>query len=92
MVETARLTGRRIELDPDEVARIDAVLQGLCRGDAVTVEYFVPDERKAGGCYRTVQGAVKKLDPLGGALMLDDGLVIAFGDMLRIEKEDQLFR
>ena len=87
VVEAARRTGSRIDLDPDEMERIDAVLQDLTRGDAVRVEHFVPDRRKAGGSYHDTRGTVKKLDPLGKLLVFEDGAEIAFQDILTIEKE-----
>ncbi len=87
VVETARRTDQRIDLSPDEVERIDAVLQSLQRGDRIKAVHFVPDGRKAGGSYRETRGAVKKLDPIGGLLLLADDSTIAFGDILTIEEE-----
>lgn len=88
VVEAARRTDRRIDLSPDEVERIDFVLQTLIRGDTVKVIYFVPDSRKAGGSYQELRGAVKKLDALAGLLFLEDGTAIAFADILSIEQEE----
>ena len=84
--EMARLTGKRIELDRDEVEQIDAVLQSLCRGDSVEVEYFEPDARKAGGSYRQICGVVKTIDPMTGVLVFEDRMSIAFADILHIAK------
>lgn len=86
--ETARLTGQKIELSPDEIERIDAVLQSLGRGDAVTLEYFVPDERKEGGGYEKASGVVRRADPLEGTLIFEDRRTIAFADILWIEKTE----
>lgn len=88
VTEAARLTGRRIELSGDEVERIDTVLQGLERGAAVAVEYFVPDERKDGGSYQKVSGTIRKVDPLEGILLFEDRRMIAFDDILHIEKTE----
>lgn len=53
--ETARLTDRRIERGEEERHRLDAILRQLeCRlaeKPTVTVTYFRPDDRKAGGAY-----------------------------------------
>lgn len=88
VVEAARRTERRIDLSPDEVERIDAVLRTLTRGDAVKTIYFVPDARKSGGSYQELRGVVKKLDPLTGQLLFEDGKAIAFADILSIEPEE----
>ena len=49
--ETARLTAERRELDPQEAAelnrRLAALIARLPNRPEVTVEYFVPDDRKA---------------------------------------------
>ena len=51
--ETARLTDRRIELTEEEKARLDAALQRLMDSISsrpqVSVTWFQPDKRKAGG-------------------------------------------
>lgn len=64
--ETARLTDRFIELDEDRKQEIDRQIGYLQqhRGEAVAVKitYFVPDERKDGGAYNTLEGCVQKID------------------------------
>ena len=61
--ETARLTDRRIELDEGEKAAIDQrltlVQERLPEPTEVTITYFVPDKKKAGGAYVSVTGTVK---------------------------------
>ena len=50
--ETARLTAERRELSPQEAEELDrrlaALIARLPDRPEVTVEYFVPDDRKAG--------------------------------------------
>lgn len=75
--ETARRTDRRKELDEMEKAIIDAQLRGieaqLPNGFDVEIEYFQPDERKAGGAYLVKVGRVKKFDKyLREVHMVDD--------------------
>ena len=64
--ETGRLTDERIELDEEALTALDMKYQLLIDAfdDApeVTITYFQPDERKAGGKYITATGAVKKVD------------------------------
>lgn len=53
--ETARLTDQKIELDESKKAILDAKLQMIVEQiksqPIVTITYFVPDEKKAGGAY-----------------------------------------
>ena len=86
--EAARLTDGKIDLGPDEVERIDAVLKTLARGDTVKAVHFVPDARKTGGSYRDISGTVKKIDALRRALVFEDGRTIAFEDILTIERKE----
>ena len=64
--ETARLTDRKPELSESEKAELDYKLQMACdypgEKPALTITYFVPDQRKAGGSYHTISGQIKKID------------------------------
>lgn len=83
--EAARRTDPRIGLEADEIARIDRVLRRLQPGDPVRMTCFIPDERKAGGSYQPIAGAVKKLDALNGVLYLADGQSFPFEDIYAIQ-------
>lgn len=90
--ETARLTEARVELDRDALDALDRALHALEERIAadkvrpeVQIRYFVPDERKAGGRYVVLRGAVKKIDEYSGVLLLTDGKKIPLGDILSIE-------
>jgi len=89
--ETARLTGRRIELGDSDVAILDMKLNLLSdRADEqpeVVVTYFVPDGKKTGGEYVSATGAVKKIDDYEHAIVFTDGRKIAFADMLELDGE-----
>lgn len=69
VTETARLTGEKIELSDNEKERLDRKLRFLSdhldERPTVSITYFVPDERKAGGAYTTDTGVVKKVDSVG---------------------------
>ncbi len=66
--ETGRLTDRRKELSETEAEllddRLSEIISKLQSGvhPLVTAEYFVPDARKEGGCYRLCTGRVKRVD------------------------------
>ena len=75
--ETGRLTDERIELDEEALTALDRKYQLLMDAfdDApeVTITYFQPDERKAGGQYVSATGTVKKVDTFGRRILLQDG-------------------
>jgi len=87
--ETARLTDEKIELTEDEKAILDMRLQKLAdeigSQPKVTLTYFRPDKRKAGGVYLTVTGQLKKIDDYEGALILMGGERILIEDILEIQ-------
>ena len=84
--ETARITDQKAELTEDEMALLDERLRLLLEtGGAGAFTYFLPDERKEGGAYVTAVGAVKKIDPLEGVVILTDGTVIPIEDIGEIE-------
>ena len=92
--ETGRLTDQRIELTEDSRAILDRkqqlLVDNLADHPEVSVTFFVPDERKAGGTYVTVTGRVKKVDDYQRLLILTDGTKIALDEILGMESE--LFR
>ena len=89
VTEAGRLTGERIELDEASLALLDAKMQ-ILREEVkthpeVAVSYFVPDEKKDGGEYRTVCGKVKKIDEFKRALLFTDGNSIPIDDIIEID-------
>ena len=87
--ETARLTAERRELDAQEAEelnrRLTAFIARLPERPEVTVEYFVPDDRKAGGAYVTVTGRVRHVSVPEKTLVMEDGMVIALDDVVSID-------
>ena len=77
IVETARWTDDKVELDESNVGMLNEkmmVLQSLLNlQPEITLLYFQPDGRKEGGAYVSLTGIVKKIDYLGQALILEDG-------------------
>ena len=89
--ETARVTERRIELDEDAKEQLDQTLQLLLERIAeqpeVTVTWFSPDKKKAGGQYHTATGKLKRIDTQESRLILTDGNQIPLEDLLEIRSE-----
>ena len=89
LVETARLTDQRMELDEYEMARVDAELQRLQEllpgRPMASITYFVQDERKNGGSYQTVTRSVKRIDAVSGMIQMTDRQLIPIADVFSIE-------
>ena len=89
--ETGRLTDERIELDVEALSALDMKYQLLMEAHdeapEVTITYFQPDERKAGGKYLTATGAVKKVDDYERLITMQDGAKIPMDDVLSIDGE-----
>ena len=75
--ETGRLTDERIELDEEALTALNRkyqlLIDTLDDAPEVTIIYFQPDERKAGGQYVSATGTVKKVDTFGRRILLQDG-------------------
>ena len=87
--ETARYTDEKVELTEDEKALLDMELQRLSDDIAnrpqVTLTWFRPDQKKAGGAYVTTSGQLKKMDDTEGVLVLMGGERILIEDILEIQ-------
>ena len=89
--ETGRLTDERIELDVEALSALDMkyqlLMEALDEAPEVTITYFQPDERKAGGKYVSAVGAVKKIDDFERRITMRDGTRIPTDDVLSIDGE-----
>ena len=89
IAETARLTEQRVELSEEERELLDRKQQYLLSmvtdRPEVTVTYFVPDARKAGGAYVIRSGRLEKVDLSERLMYLTDGTVIALDEIIEIE-------
>ena len=91
VVETARLTSERRELSSQEAEelnrRLAAIITRLPDRPEATAEYFVPDDRKAGGAYVSVTGRVRHIAVPEKTLVMEDGTVIPIEDVVSITSE-----
>ena len=78
--ETTRLTDQKAELDESVKAELNEKLRLLLelmpQQPEVTITYFLPDNRKAGGAYKTTSGIVRKYLRSENLLVMIDGLQI----------------
>ena len=89
--ETGRLTDEKIDLDEESLnalnVRYQMLTDALEERPEVRITYFKPDERKAGGAYVTITGAVRKIDDFEQTIIMQDGTRIPMGDVLSLEGE-----
>lgn len=83
--EEARLTDMAAILEEDRMAELDRAIRESV-GKQVSITYFQPDERKAGGKYVTVAGTVKKIDEYEGVLVLEDGTKVDIRHTFKVEQ------
>ena len=92
LVETARLTDRRIELEEDDRAALDRkqqeLLERIGERPEVAITWFVPDARKEGGQYITTVGRLKRIDEVRRVMVLVDRTEIPLDDVFDIEAEE----
>ena len=89
--ETGRLTDEKIKLDEEALTTLDMKYQFLIDAlddePEVTITYFQPDERKAGGKYVSATGTVKKVDDFERRITMRDGAKIPMDNVLSIDGE-----
>ena len=88
LIETARLTNERIEIDETIKVIIDSKLQiikeHIKEMPLITFMYFVPDLKKDGGKYVTVTGNVKKIDEYRNVFVLENKTEIPINEIIDI--------
>ena len=92
--EAGRETEEKLELSEDMIdminARLAVIEQHIKEQPSISVTFFLPDEKKAGGRYVTVSGNVKMLDGIEHAIIMADRTKIPIEDVRYIEGD--LFR
>ena len=91
VVETARLTETQTELSESAAEELDEKLRSLLEllpeRPEITVCYFEPDARKAGGAYRRKNGRLRQLDTVARVLRFDDGSCIPLDRVRELASE-----
>lgn len=87
--ETARLTNRRIELDDEAKSildnKIQIILEQISQRPTVSITYFIPDTRKAGGEYVTITGIIKKVDGYNQVIVLENRTEVPISEIIDID-------
>lgn len=88
VVERARITGSRMELDDMQKMALDEsmtyVLEHLSERPQVKITWFIKDARKSGGRYQEIEDAVQNVEVPNRMIILRNGLKIPMDDILEI--------
>lgn len=89
--EASRYVESRIELSEDDKVQLDMKVQFLISHlksqPKISVLYFVPDAKKQGGVYQTVEGNLRKIDEIQNTLSFTDKTIINLQDVFDITGE-----
>lgn len=87
--ETARLTDEKIELDEYEKEELDRKIQWigshLDERIPVSITYFQPDDKKAGGVYEKIVDTVRKINVYEHEILLSKGTKIPIINILLMD-------
>lgn len=86
--ETARLTDERIDMSEDikEILneKIRKIIKIIDKNPKIILTYFIPDNKKSGGNYVTIEEKIKKIDEINQELILINGKKIKINDVIDI--------
>lgn len=88
--EVARLTDKKIELTDEEFEIINSKIKYIIENkiqEEIEIIYFVPDEKKDGGCYYTYKGLIKKVDEFNKAIILENREQIKISDIVSFNSD-----
>lgn len=86
--ETARLTETKVELS-DELKndlnqKINFIKNNKKVHPEITIKYFVRDNKKSGGIYKSLTSIIKKVDDFNKCLIFADNTNVYFDDIISI--------
>lgn len=86
--ETARLTETKVELS-DELKndlnqKINFIKNNIKVHPEITIKYFVRDNKKSGGIYKSLTSIIKKVDDFNKCLIFADNTNVYFDDIISI--------
>lgn len=91
VVERARITGSRIELDDMQKQALDKavsdIMEHLNERPPVRITFFKADTMKKGGSYEETEGFVQNIELPNRLIIFRDGRKIRMDDILEIHTE-----
>lgn len=91
IMETARLTDEELEVTDEAIAilsrKMNCLRMTLSQRPVVTITYFLADEKKSGGEYRTAIGVIRKIDDYENLIVMEDGTRIPLRHILDLDSE-----
>lgn len=89
--ETARMVDEKRDLSDEQLADLNFktkyITEHLNDEPLVTITYFVPDDKKAGGTYITKEGKIRKFERYQKYFVFTDGTIVPLSDVWSIESE-----
>ena len=86
--ETARLTETKVELSDklknDLNQKINFIKNNIKVHPEITIKYFVRDNKKSGGIYKSLTSIIKKVDDFNKCLIFADNTNVYFDDIISI--------
>lgn len=87
--ETARLTDEQQELAEEDSDALNQKMvylrEVINEHPTITITYFEPDKKKAGGKYKSIEGQLKNIDDYNQSIVLKSGEVIFLQSILDIQ-------
>ena len=88
--EAGRLTDREIFPEESDLELLDRKLKEITEKleedpgsrPEIRALYFIPDEKKAGGKYEEISGRVRRVDPVGRQIRLEDRRVLLMANIV----------
>lgn len=90
--ETARLVDEKRDMSEEQLMDLDFktkyITEHIKDEPIVTITYFVPDSKKAGGKYITKEGKIKKFEKYNRFFVFTDGTIVPLADVWSIEGDE----
>lgn len=87
--ETARLTDRQMEQDEEQLSLMDEKLHALLDiirdQPEITITFFEPDGKKAGGAYLSITGRIRRVDEINRQIIFADRTIVAMDSICEID-------
>lgn len=89
--ETARITDEKLDINEELKVILDnklkSIINNISNRPKIICTYFIHDEKKNGGSYKTIQEKVKKIDEIEKKIIFENGTEISISNIIEIEIE-----